>query len=88
MPVEKELTKLIPRIHRCNFENLGLFFFVRGQLKILPTMSVEQAIKNYFKFAEISIDDWDLEGAKTTYYRMQTMFYKNLKDENYGRADT
>jgi hypothetical protein len=75
MPVEKELTKLIPKIHKYHYENLGLFFFVKGQLKILPTMTLEQAILDYFRFAGISVDEWDIDSAKTTFNRMQHDFY-------------
>jgi hypothetical protein len=76
MPVEKELTKLIPRIYKYNYENIGLFFFVKGQQKILPTVSLTQAINNYFKFAGISQDDWDILSATTTYNKMQKDFYQ------------
>jgi len=81
MPVEKELTKLIPRIYKYNAENLGLFFFVKGQLAILPTMTLEQAITKYFKFIGSSPDDWDVLSARTTYNRMQTDFYQCGKNE-------
>lgn len=81
MPVEKELTKLIPRIYKYNAENLGLFFYVKGQLKILPTMSLDQAVANYFKFLGLTYKDWDLDSAKTTYNRMQKDFYQCNRNE-------
>lgn len=81
MPVEKGLTKLIPRIYKYNTENLGLFFYVKGQLKILPTMSLDQAVANYFKFLEITYKEWDLDSAKTTYNRMQKDFYQCNRNE-------
>jgi hypothetical protein len=81
MPANKILTKLIPRIYKYNYENLGLFFFVKGQLKILPTMSLEHAINNYFKFIDASPDDWDILSARTMYNRMQTDFYQCGKNE-------
>ena len=77
MPCEKELNKLIPKIYKSSFENMGLFFFVKGQLQIFPTMSIEAAINNYFKFSGITVDEWDILSARTTYTRMQTDFYKN-----------
>ena len=81
MPTEKEITKLIPRIYKANHENLGLFFFVKGQLKILPTMKLEQAIMDYFRFIGVSVDDWDLDCARSTYTKMQHDFY-NKGDES------
>lgn len=82
MPVEKPLNKLIPKIYKYNFESYGLFFFVKGQQQIFPTMSIDQAIMNYFRFSKIDIDDWDLRSASTTYHRMQHDFYDCMKDES------
>lgn len=79
MPVKKEMMKLIPKIYRCSFENNGLYFFVRGQKQLLPTMTVDLAIKNYFREMGISFDEWDLDCARVTYFRMQHEFYDNQK---------
>ena len=75
MPTEKEITKLIPRIYKANHENLGLFFFVKGQLKVLPTLSLDAAINNYYRFIDITFEEWDILSARSTYNRMENDFY-------------
>jgi hypothetical protein len=77
MPREKNCTKIIPRIYKKNAENIGLFFFINAQKQIIPTVTIEQAIWNYFKFAEI--DDWDMECALATFTRMQKEFLDDCK---------
>lgn len=74
---EKELTKLIPRIYKRNTENLMLFSWVNAQKQILPTITIEQSIWNFFKFA--GIDSWDMESAIVTYSRMQKEYFEDCK---------
>jgi hypothetical protein len=79
---EKELTKLIPRIYKRNAENMMLFCWVNAQRQILPTITIQQAIWNFFRFTEI--DSWDMESAQSTYCRMQKEYFedcKQLKDD-------
>ena len=90
MPVEKNVTKLIPRIYKCNAENLGLFFFIKGQQTLVPAIRVEQAIYNYFNFT--GIEDWDFESARTTYDRLQRDYidyqYIDKLEKKHGLAKT
>lgn len=81
MPKEKEFKKVIPRIYKCNAENLGLFFFIKAQLQTFPTMTLTQGVNNYRKFLGLTIDDWDDESMLTTYMRMQRMFYNDRRNE-------
>ena len=74
MPSEKPLTKIIPKIYKCNTENIGLFFFVRAQLQLFPTMEIQKAFNNFRKFTGVTIDDWDDECMRTTYNRVQNLF--------------
>jgi hypothetical protein len=78
MPQEKELQKLIPQIYKKNTENLLLFGWVNAQKQIVPTVTIEQAIWNYFRF--FGIDDWDMESARTTYSRMQKEYYMDCRE--------
>ena len=77
MPKEKEVTKCIPKIYKRNAENIGLFFFVNAQRQIVPTVTLQQAIYNYFRFT--NIEDWDIESAMTTFSRLQKEFYHDCK---------
>ena len=78
MPKEKEVTKCIPKIYKRNAENIGLFFFVNAQRQIVPTVTLQQAIYNYFRFT--GIEDWDIESAMTTFSRLQKEFYQDCRE--------
>lgn len=79
MPKNKECTKLVPRIYKKNAENIGLFFSVGVLRQAVPTITIEQAIWAFFKFADI--DDWDMECAKVTYQQMQKDYYLDCRDK-------
>lgn len=74
----RNCTKLIPKIYKRNAETLGLFFFVNAQKQIVSTITIEQAVYNYFRF--IDIDDWDIYSAKVTFHNMQKEFYEDCKE--------
>jgi hypothetical protein len=76
MPKEREIKKPIPRFYKKTCENLGLFFFVKAQQQIVPTIQIEQGIMNYFRFIGVTLDEWDMESAKSTYNHMQRDFYE------------
>jgi hypothetical protein len=77
MPKEKDLTACIPKIYKCNAENIMLFTWVNAQKQIVPTVTLNQAIRNYFRFA--GIYDWDLSAAIATFGRLQKEFYDDCK---------
>ena len=79
MPKEKNMTNCVPKIYKRNAENIMLFSWVKSQKQILPTVTDEQAIMNFFRFLGISVEDWDLECAKATYYRLQNEYYEDCK---------
>jgi hypothetical protein len=80
MPKFKGCTKLVPKIYKRNAENIMLFAWVNAQKKIVPTVTIEQAIWSYFKFFEI--DDWDMESARVTYQQMQKELYNDCHDKD------
>jgi hypothetical protein len=77
MPKSKELTKCIPKIYKRNAENIGLFFFVNAQRQIVPAVTLEQAIWNFFRFT--GIDDWDIDSARITFHQIQKEYYEDCK---------
>jgi hypothetical protein len=79
MPIEKGCTKLIPKIYKHHAENIGLFFWIKAQLAIVPTVRIEQAILSYMKFTGITMDEWDIESASATYRKMQRDFFGDCK---------
>lgn len=83
MPREKELTKCIPKIYKCNAENILLFAWVNAQKQIVPAITVEQAIWNYFRY--FGIDNWDMETARIIYARLQKEYLNNeISEETTG----
>lgn len=48
-------------------------------MRILPTMTIDQAIQNYLKF--IDSDEWNVESARSTFGKLQKEFYECMKDE-------
>jgi hypothetical protein len=76
MPKEKELTQCIPKIYKVNAENIMLFSWVSAQKQIVPTITIDQAIYNFYKFTGI---DWDIESARSTYVRLQKEYFEDCK---------
>ena len=74
MPPEKECTRLIPRIYKINAENQMLFAWVNAQKQLVPAITIEQSIWNYFKFMDI---EWDMESAIMTFARLQKEYLKD-----------
>jgi len=83
MPVQKRSDRLIYKIYRRNYTDLGMFFYVNGQRSLVPAISVEKAMYNYFKF--ITEEDFNIESSIVTYYRIQKEFNTSLKSENNQR---
>lgn len=84
MPKEKSCTQLVPRIYKINAENILLFSWVNAQKKLVPTVTLEQAIWSYFQF--FSIDNWDIESAMATFGRLQKEYYEDCKDDSGGSS--
>lgn len=82
MPRERTLIKTIPKIYKRNFENLGLFFWVEAQKKIIPAISIAQAVKGYYDFIN---EEYDNEISLVNFSRMRSEFiemgYKRHCDE-------
>jgi hypothetical protein len=68
----RESEKLIPKFHRRKFEDISLFFYVRGQRDIMPVISVEKAIFNYFK--SIGESEFNIESMISTFTKLQAEF--------------
>jgi hypothetical protein len=79
MSKEKPLTKPIPKIYKRSAEDLLFFGFVRGQMQVVPTITLQQGIRNFFKHFKIGFDEWDEDCARTTYVRMQNEYFEECK---------
>lgn len=80
MPKVTESDKLIPKIYRRNYTDIAMLFFIDGQRSIMPAITVEKAMYNFFKF--IGESDYNIESKLATYSLLKKEFYQSQRDEN------
>jgi hypothetical protein len=68
----KSYEKLIPKIHRRSYGDISMYFFVAAQRSILPAITIEKAMYNYFRF--IREEDFNIESSLVTFTRLQKEF--------------
>jgi len=78
MPKVKEIEGLIPKIYRRSYIDTSMFWYVLGQRDIMPAISIEKAIYNYFRRA--GINDFNIESALVTFTRLQKEYYEATKE--------
>ena len=78
---EKKVVTLLPKFYRWNTYNTSMFFSIRTQVMFFPTMTIDQAITNYYKLTGIDEDEWDRESIIATYTRLQSEFINDMKSE-------
>ena len=54
-----------------------MFYFVEGQRHVVPMVTIEQALENFFRY--MGIRDFNADSAMTTYSRMKKEFYEAAK---------
>ena len=77
MPKVRESQRLIPKLHRRNYEDISMYFFIIGQRSIMPAISVEKAMYNYFKY--VGENEFNIESSMMTYFRMQKEYNEGCK---------
>ena len=68
---------MIPKIYRRNYEDIAMFFYVTGQRVILPALSIEKALYNFFK--SVREEDFNIESARVTFQNLQKEYYESTK---------
>ena len=84
MPIQKRSDRFIHKIYRRNYTDLGMFFYVMAQRNIVPAISVEKAMYNFFK--AIKEEDFNIESSIVTYYRIQKEFNQSLRNEEIQKS--
>lgn len=79
MPKEKEFKSTIAHIYKRNYEDIGMFFFVEAQRMIVPAVTIEQAIDNFFRY--MGIKDFNHDSTVITYSRMKKEFFEAQKKQ-------
>lgn len=69
--------KLIPKIYRRGYEDLAMYFYVMAQRDIVPAITIEKALYNFYK--SIGEEDFNIECSMTTFFRMQKEYYESSK---------
>lgn len=77
MPKTKDSEKIIPKLYRRKFEDVALLFYVEGQKDIIPAVTIEKAIINFFR--KIGEENYNLESAITTYSNLKKEFFQLLR---------
>lgn len=70
---------LIPKIYKRNYSDLSMLFIVEGQRLIMPAISIEKALYNYFKYIEE--ENYNIESALTTFQRLKRELYESAKTD-------
>lgn len=78
---EKRIVTLLPKFYRWNTYNTSMFFCLRTQIMFFPTITIDQAITNYYKLTGIDEEEWDRESIRATYTRLQQEFFNDMKNE-------
>jgi len=81
MPNEKKVVKLMPKVYRWNTYNTSMFFSIKTQLMFFPTITIDQAIENFYRLTGLTEDDWDRMAIRVQYYRMLHEFYEDQRNE-------
>ena len=77
MPKITGSEKLMQRIYRRKYEDIAMLFFVDGQRAIMPAITVEKALYNFFAF--IGEEDFNIESKLQTYFLLKREFYESQK---------
>lgn len=56
---------------------MGMFFFVEAQKQIVPAVTIEQSLYNFFRF--IGEEDYNIESAMVTYNRIKKKYFEGQK---------
>lgn len=54
-----------------------MFFFVEAQRMIVPAVTIEQAVDNYFRY--LGVRDFNHDSAVATYSKLKREYYESQK---------
>lgn len=79
--------KAIPRLYKRGHLETSLFVWVQCTKSMFPTVSVEEALKGWYKHFHIDEKDYPHTTASQTYFRMQEELLYKEKDEKDNKLD-
>jgi hypothetical protein len=69
----------IPKLYKRNLETIGLYFWIEGQKRIVPAITIQQCIDSFMKYNGFTVDGFNAESAMVTYYQMKKEFYESQR---------
>jgi len=87
MPRDTAYKKAIPRFYRRDTLDTSLFTWVVCAKNYFPTLSVENALQEWYKVFGINPDDYPMTTATQTFARMQKEALYKDKDEKDNKLD-
>ena len=73
------LNKVIPKIYKRQWLEGVLFGWIRAHKTLVPSASVEQAIKSFYKDQDITEGEFPMQTCRTVYKRMTNEYYNSQK---------
>jgi len=62
---------IISKIYKRNSEDIALFFWIEGQRRIIPTITIEQSLNLFIKY---NGSEKDIDSLRVYYHRMKKEF--------------
>ncbi len=79
MPKRKKIFFNVPLMYQRQCIDHILFGYVNGIQKAMPSVSVLECVKYFMEDNGFCEDDYPLETACTTYFRMQKEYYESKR---------
>ena len=78
----KPIEERIPALYRRSAIDQMMFAFVQGCRKTLVTLTIQEGIKMFMETYGLTDDDYPVETARTTFFRMQKEYISLFQDKN------
>lgn len=77
----KSLKQIIPKLYKRQWLEGVLFGYIRACKTIVPSITIEQAIQQFYKDQDITEEDFPMTDCLTTYQRMTREYYDSQKSQ-------
>lgn len=81
MPKRKKIFLNIPLLYQRQCLDHILFGYINGIRKAMPSTSVKECVEYFMEDNNLCEEDFPLETACMTYWRMQKEYYESLRSK-------
>lgn len=85
MPKCKNYSASVPRFYKFQTFDHVMFGYVQGLRKALPSMKIQEALLIFLNTFGLTEDDYCLDNARATYYRILNSIIEIKDDPNIDR---